>query len=165
MPLEIERKYLVVNEIWREHAVSQRRLRQFYLAQTDKAVVRVRVDDGHHAMLTIKSAAPGLSRQEYEYPLPVADAEAMMPLRRGSILEKTRFHVRHAGRVWEIDVYAGENTGLILAEIEIESEDAVVERPDFIGREVTGEPDFYASRLAVHPYGSWHSDGRQGAGA
>src|SRR5687768_1484600 len=154
MPREIERKFLVANDGWRVHADAGRRLRQAYLADTGRAVVRARVE-GTGAVLTIKSATPGLSREEFEYAVPVADAEALIELRQGSVLEKTRFHVRHAGRRWEVDVYDGDNAGLTIAEIELESEAAAVELPAWIGREVTGERRFYASALAERPYSSW----------
>ena len=154
MPREIERKFLVANDGWRVHADAGRRLRQAYLAETGRAVVRARLE-GTGAVLTIKSAEPGLSRQEFEYPVPVSDAEALIELRQGSVLEKTRFHVPHAGRRWEVDVYEGDNTGLTIAEIELESEAAAVDLPAWIGREVTGERRFYASALAERPYSSW----------
>ena len=154
MPREIERKFLVANDGWRVQADAGRRLRQAYLADTGRAVVRARVD-GAGAVLTIKSAGPGLSRQEFEYPIPVSDAEALIELRQGSVLEKTRFHVAHAGRRWEVDLYQGDNTGLTIAEIELESEAAALDLPAWIGREVTGERRFYASALAERPYNSW----------
>jgi adenylate cyclase len=154
MPREIERKFLVANDGWRAHADAGRRLRQAYLADTGRAVVRARLE-GAGAVLTIKSAAPGRTRHEFEYPVPVADAEALIELRQGSVLEKIRFHVQHAGRRWEVDVYEGDNTGLTIAEIELESEAAAVELPAWIGREVTGERRFYASALAERPFNSW----------
>ena len=155
MPLEIERKFLVENDGWRGQADAGRRLRQAYLAETDGAVVRVRIEDGARALLTIKSAAPGLSRQEFEYPIPPADAEALSALRQGAALEKTRFRVPHAGRIWEIDVYAGDNQGLVLAEIELDSEADEFEPPPWLGREVTGDARYYASRLSRNPFRSW----------
>jgi adenylate cyclase len=104
-----------------------------------------------------------LSRQHFEYPVPVADAEALIELRQGGVLEKTRFHVPYAGRRWEVDVYDGDNEGLTVAEIELESETAAVELPAWIGREVTGERRFYASALAQRPYGSWPPRERVGS--
>ena len=105
--------------------------------------------------MTIKSAKAGLSRSEFEYQLPVADAEALAELRQGSVLQKTRFRAPFAGRTWEIDVYDGDNAGLVIAEIEIESEDAKVEVPPWIGHEVTGEKRFYAAQLSQRPFRSW----------
>ena len=150
MPLEIERKFLVENESWRGRADAGRRLQQAYLAETDRTVVRVRIEDGRRAVLTIKSAAPGLSRQEFEYPIPPADAEALAALRQGAALEKTRFRVPHAGWTWEIDVYAGDNQGLIIAEIELASEADAFEPPPWLGREVTEDPRYKNRALAEH---------------
>ena len=152
MPVEIERKFLVESEGWRSHAESGRRLIQAYLADTERAVVRVRIEDGERAFLTIKSAIAGLSRQEFEYSIPAGDAQDLAGLRQGAVLEKTRFLVPYAGRQWEIDVYAGENTGLVLAEIELESETAEFERPPWLGIEVTGDARYYASRLSRNPF-------------
>lgn len=155
MPQEIERKFLVADDAWRAAADSGRRLRQAYLADTGRAAVRIRIEDDSRAFLTIKSATSGMTRQEFEYPLPLGDAEALLDLRQGSIVEKARFHVPHAGRRWEVDVYAGDNEGLIVAEVELESETAAAVLPAWLGREVTGEKRYYASALALHPFGSW----------
>ena len=155
MPQEIERKFLVAGDAWRSEADGGRRLRQAYLAETERAVVRVRIDGGVRAVLTIKSAAPGLSRQEFEYGLPLDDAEALIALSQGSVLEKTRYEVPYCGRRWEVDVYAGDNDGLVVAEIELESEAALVELPPWLGQEVTGDARYYASRLARTPFRSW----------
>lgn len=155
MAQEIERKFLVASDEWRAVAGRGMRLRQAYLAETDRAAIRVRIEEGGGALLTIKSAEPGLSRSEFEYPLPVRDAEALTELRQGSVLEKTRFHARHAGREWEVDVYSGDNEGLVIAEIELESERAKFELPGWIGREVTGEARYYAARLARQPFSGW----------
>jgi adenylate cyclase len=159
---EIERKFLVADDGWRSRADGGRRLRQAYLAETGRAVVRVRIEDGGRGVLTIKSAEPGLSRQEFEYALPLEDAEALIALRQGSVLEKTRFHVPHSGRRWEVDVYDGDNAGLIIAEVELESEAAAVEPPPWAGKEVTGERRYYASRLAQKPFRSWPAETEQG---
>lgn len=158
MPQEIERKFLVADDRWRRDAQAGRELLQAYLCETGRAVVRLRVVDGAEAFLTIKSAEAGLSRAEFEYPVPVADAQALMALRHGSMLAKTRFNVPYAGRVWEVDVYSGENEGLLIAEIELESGTERVKLPPWLGREVTGEARYYASRLAREPFRSWASD-------
>jgi adenylate cyclase len=155
MPLEIERKFLVATDGWRDRADSGRRLRQAYLAETERAVVRVRTEDGASAVLTIKSAEPGLTRKEFEYSLPLADAESLFELRMGALLDKTRFRVPHASRVWEVDVYGGDNLGLVLAEIELASETEAIELPPWLGREVTGERRYYAASLAQHPFAAW----------
>jgi adenylate cyclase len=155
MALEIERKFLVKDDGWRRGADEGRRLRQAYLADTGRAAVRVRIEDEARAVLTIKSADSGLTRQEFEYAIPLADAVALLALRQGSVVEKTRYHVPHAGRHWEVDLYAGDNDGLVLAEVEIESEAAAVELPPWLGREVSGEARYYASSLARRPFSAW----------
>ena len=161
MPREIERKFLVAADDWLGCADAGRRLRQAYLAETDRAVVRVRIEDDRAAFLTVKSAEAGLSRQEFEYPIPLADAQALLALRRGPVLDKTRHHVPHAGRVWEVDVYAGDNAGLVIAEIELSDEGEAIELPPWLGREVTGEARYYASRLALRPYSAWPEQARR----
>lgn len=155
MPQEIERKFLVATDAWRIASGPGKRLAQVYLAETEHAAIRVRIEDDASATLTIKSANPGLSRAEFEYPVPLSHARALADLRQGSALEKQRFKAEYAGRTWEIDVYSGENEGLVLAEVELASETAPVDLPDWVGREVTGEARYYASRLAKRPFGSW----------
>jgi adenylate cyclase len=152
---------LVANDGWRGKADTGHRLRQAYLAETDRAAIRVRIVDDASATITIKSANPGLSRQEFEYPLPLADAEALTGLRQGAVLEKTRYHAPHAGHDWEVDVYSGENAGLVVAEIELNDEAEVLDPPPWLGREVTGDARYYAARLAARPFLSWgHSSDR-----
>jgi adenylate cyclase len=155
VPTEIERKFLVSNDAWRVAADHGRRLRQAYIAETDHAVIRVRTEDDARGVLTIKSAGSGLSRAEYEYSLPLRDARELFQLRQGSVVEKMRFTVPHAGRVWEVDVYSGDNEGLVIAEVELESEADLVEQPDWAGHEVTGDPRYYAARLARSPFRHW----------
>ena len=162
MPHELERKFIVANDGWRAGADAGRAFRQAYLAETDYAAIRVRIIDGKEAVITIKSAEPGLSRSEFEYPVPLADAEALVKLRQGSELAKTRFRAPYAGRTWEVDVYAGENAGLVLAEIELENDTASVKLPSWLGPEVTGDRRYYAASLSRHPYRSWKSAERRG---
>lgn len=162
MPHEIERKFIVANDGWRAGADAGRDFRQAYLAETDHAAIRVRIINGKEAVITIKSAEPGLSRSEFEYPVPLADAEALAKLRQGSELTKTRFRAPYAGRTWEVDVYSGDNAGLVLAEIELENDTASVKLPSWLGREVTGDRRYYAARLSQHPYRSWTSAERRG---
>jgi adenylate cyclase len=160
VPREIERKFLVADDGWRAHADAGSRFLQAYLAETDKAVLRVRIVAGASAFLTVKSVEPGVSRQEFEYPIPVSDAEALISLRQDSLLEKTRFRVPHDGQTFEVDVYAGENEGLVVAEIELESENEAVAAPPWLGREVTGDARYYAARLARRPFRAWESADR-----
>jgi adenylate cyclase len=161
---EIERKFLVASDAWRRGADQGRRFRQAYLAETDRAVVRVRIEDDARGFLTVKSAKAGLSRAEIECPLKLTEAETLIELRQGSVLRKTRFHTAHAGRIWEVDVYCGENAGLVTAEIELASEEETVELPPWLGQEVTGTARYYAARLARHPYASWSEAERRQSG-
>ena len=155
MGIEIERKFLVKDDGWRALATGQARIRQAYLALGGKATIRVRVKDDRAATLTIKSRSAKLRRLELEYPIPVDDAEALIGLRRGAVIEKTRHLVPYAGATWEVDVFAGENAGLIIAEVELPHEDVRPELPPFVGAEVTGRAEYYNSGLATRPYGSW----------
>ncbi len=146
---EIERKFLVIDDSWRGQTEGIR-YRQGYLAPADAVTVRVRVG-GDTAVLTVKgrSDASGLTRAEYEFPLPIDDANEMIDrLCEGRIVEKTRYRVPHEGLVWEIDEFHGPHDGLVLAEIELESEDQVFEKPDWAGKEVTGDYRYYNAWLA-----------------
>ncbi len=160
MATEIERKFLLLNDNWRARADAGTALRQGYLSRVtgDNAMrssVRVRTD-GKHAFLNIKSATLGIRRQEYEYPLPLADAEAMLAeLCVGALVEKVRYHVRLGAHLWEIDVFSGDNAGLVVAEIELAHEDEPFERPDWLGAEVSDDPRYYNSSLADLPYCRW----------
>jgi len=149
MGVEIERKFLVVGEAWREEVASHSDIRQAYLAVNDRNTVRVRIKDTA-AFLTVKSAAPALTRAEYEYPIPVADAEALLALRSGRLIEKRRHIVPHGALRWEIDVFSGDLDGLVIAEIELPSEGTAFARPAWLGEEVTGEPRYSNASLATH---------------
>ena len=155
MPKEIERKFRVVSEIWRDRVKRSRTLVQAYVADTEKCVVRVRIEDDARAVFTIKSRGTHLARDEFEYPIPLADAEILMESRQGAILHKTRYDVDYDSFVWEIDVYAGENEGLVIAEVELRSETDEPPIPAFVGAEVTGQTRYYASELARRPYSEW----------
>lgn len=148
MGLEIERKFLLAGDGWRREVVAAKRLRQAYLAQNGRMVTRVRTIDGTRAFLTLKSVEPGISRAEYEYEIPVADAEELMGLRQGLVIEKTRHIVPAGDLAWEIDEFAGAHAGLVIAEIELPSEEAAVARPPWLGREVTGERAYTNAALA-----------------
>jgi adenylate cyclase len=155
MGVEIERKFLIKDGGWRNLATAQAHIRQAYLALGGKATIRVRIKDESAATLTIKSRAAKLRRLELEYPIPIADAQALIDLRRGAVVEKVRHIVPYAGATWEVDVFAGENAGLIIAEVELPHEDYRLEPPPFIGSEVTGRAEYYNSSLAGRPYASW----------
>jgi adenylate cyclase len=152
---EIERKFLVNCEAWRAQAAPGIRFRQGYLAGGGKASVRVRVE-GETANINIKSATLGVRRQEYEYPIPLADAHTMLEsLCDGRLVEKTRYCVTVGEHVWEVDVFEGENAGLVVAEIELDHEDEAFIKPDWAGEEVSRDPRYYNVYLAQHPYKEW----------
>lgn len=152
MAVEIERKFLVVGETWR---VGDPVLyRQGYLNPDKHRTVRVRIE-GEQAFLTVKGITRGFSRAEYEYEVPLSDGVDMLELVEGAIVEKRRWHVPHAGNVWEVDEFLGENKGLIVAEIELKQEDEQFETPTWLGREVTHEVKYFNSNLSDCPYKSW----------
>jgi adenylate cyclase len=155
MPFEIERKFLVRGDAWRGSATERYHIRQAYLASEGQASIRVRIKNKGGAALTIKSRTPKRRRLELEYAIPVLEAEALIALRCGSIIEKDRYIVPHAGKKWEVDVFAGENGGLVIAEVELQDEHEGVVLPPWVGAEVTGQAPYYNSVLAVHPFTGW----------
>jgi adenylate cyclase len=154
MGREIERKFLVASEQWRPAVTSSRTLRQGYLAIDGGNTVRVRID-GEQSWLTIKGRGQGMVRPEFEYAVPPDDARELLELCRGRTIEKTRHLIPCGHLLWEIDEFGGGNAGLVVAEIELPSENAEFPRPDWLGEEVTGEPRFLNANLAVHPYELW----------
>ncbi len=155
MAKEIERKFLVTSAAWREHVVREVDFRQGYLANNDRASVRVRVAAGQ-AHLNIKSATLGIERLEYEYPLPESEAHELLDhLCERPLIEKTRYYVEDVGQSWEVDVFAAENAGLIVAELELDHPDQPFERPDWLGKEVSDDPRYYNVMLVRHPYKDW----------
>ena len=154
MAKEIERKFLVKGDEWRRSASAGTRLRQGYLSDGGNAAVRVRIAEDR-AFITVKAARPGRVRDEFEYPIPVTDAEQMLALCTGAILEKTRFRIPEGRYVWEVDVYAGDNAGLVLAEIELDGEEATFGKPSWLGPEVTDAQQFYASKLSRRSFKEW----------
>jgi len=155
---EIERKFLVRSDEWRHQVTRQVRIRQAYLSCDGNASIRVRIKDDSTASLTIKARPAELGRLELEYPVPLAEAEAMIELRHGSIVEKTRYLVPCGDLTWEIDVFAGDNTGLVLAEIELDHEHRKIEKPSWIGEEVTAHSEYYNSYLVQKPFCTWPRD-------
>ena len=154
MAREIERKFLVASDAWRG-AGPGTSIRQGYLSLDPERTVRVRTSGGK-AWLTIKGLSRGAARDEFEYEIPVKDAEAMLDgLRVGPVLEKTRTRVPFGGRVWDVDEFRGENAGLVVAEVELDAEDEKVELPPWVGREVTDDPRYYNSNLAMNPWRRW----------
>lgn len=154
MAIEIERKFLVRGDAWRAQAHASHALAQGYLGG-DRCSVRVRVD-GDAAMLNIKSKVRGASRLEFEYAIPLADAEVMMRELAGAAVIKTRHLVHHAGHLWEVDEFSGVNQGLVVAEVELGSADEAFERPPWLGREVTEEERFYNASLVHTPFQQWN---------
>jgi adenylate cyclase len=155
MAYEIERKFLVRADSWRAAAGSPSSIRQAYLARNGAVSLRVRIKDDSAATLTIKSAAPEITRLEFEYAIPLADADTLLGLREGAIIEKHRYKIPQQGLVWEIDVFQGENQGLVVCEIELPHEDKVFEKPDWLGREVTSDPRYSNANLAMMPFRTW----------
>lgn len=149
MGLEIERKFLVCDRQFEQLAVGVRYMMQFYLSADPERTVRVRATD-ENGYVTVKGITRGFERNEWEYVIPRADALEMAHLRVGRVVEKTRYIVPAGnGLNWEVDVFVGELAGLTVAEIELPSPDTVFELPPFIGREVTGDPAYYNSSLAL----------------
>ncbi|MDN2709010.1 CYTH domain-containing protein [Janthinobacterium sp. SUN118] len=154
MGIEIERKFLLAGDAWRGLGQPVL-LRQGYLSSARERVVRVRIE-GEQAMLTIKGANVGASRGEWEYPIPLADAvELLDGLCEQPLIEKYRHRIEHAGMVWEVDEFLGANAGLVVAEIELASEDQPFEKPDWIGAEVSGDARYYNANLIRHPFSQW----------
>ncbi len=147
MAVEIERKFLVVNESFISMARGHKNLIQGYLSTDPERTVRVRINDDS-AWLTIKSLNHGATRGEWEYAIPVEDARQLIKLCGDNVIEKVRHYVDYAGLTWEIDVFGGSLAPLILAEVELTSEFQSVTLPPFIGAEVTGDPQYYNSNLA-----------------
>lgn len=155
MGIEIERKFLLKDDSWRQQADAGTRYRQGYLIGAKLASVRVRLE-GDKAFLNIKSMTLGVTRQEYQYPLPLDDAQAMLDsLCEKPLVEKTRYKIEHAGHEWEIDVFTGENAGLVVAEVELQSEQEPLSLPSWVGVEVSADPRYYNVNLVKHPYSKW----------
>ncbi|BBU60900.1 CYTH domain-containing protein [Methylosinus sp. C49] len=154
MGVEIERKFLVTRELWRPRNDGVA-FRQGYLSRAEDRVVRVRIAGGA-AFLTIKGRMSNVTRSEFEYPIPVEDAQIILDrLCERPLIEKTRYEEVFGGHIWTVDVFLGENDGLIIAEIELGSEGESFERPGWLGREVSGDPRYFNSELSKRPFGYW----------
>jgi len=155
MAVEIEHKFLVRDERWRREVERSVRMRQGYLTSDARCSVRVRVA-GDQAHLNVKSGTLGIQRSEYEYPIPLAEAEEILDtLCEKPLLEKIRHFVSHDQHVWEIDEFAGDNAGLIVAEVELSRIDEPFDQPDWLGADVSHDIRYYNSQLARHPYRTW----------
>lgn len=157
MAQEIERKFLVKDNSYREKAFSSSHIKQGYICSARGRTVRVRIRDGK-GYLTIKGASDssGISRYEWEREIPLQEAEELMLLCEPGMIDKTRFLVRVGQHVFEVDEFYGENQGLVVAEVELGSENEDFERPDFLGEEVTGQVKYYNSFLMKNPYTHWN---------
>lgn len=154
MGIEIERKFLLKNDVWRDLAEGVY-YRQGYLNSAMERTVRVRTIN-EKGFLTIKGVADGATRLEFEYEIPKDECNIMLDdLAEKPVIEKNRYKVDYKGLVWEIDEFFGENRGLIVAELELESEDQKFEIPEWVGKEVTGDPRYFNSNLINHPYTKW----------
>ncbi len=154
MGLEIERKFLVQGQAWRQPPEAQTRFSQGYLSRDPARTVRVRLA-GERAFLTIKGATVGATRAEFEYEIPPADAAQLLALCDGPVVDKIRHVLWVGGLCWEVDEFLGANAGLVVAEIELQSEDQAFERPAWLGAEVTGDARYVNANLAVRPYSNW----------
>ena len=150
---EIERKFLVTSETWKQGSQRQH-LCQGYLSRDPDRTVRVRIAE-ESAFLTIKGRPAGISRVEVEFPISLAEAQALLPLCLPPLIEKTRYTVNHAGMVWEVDEFHGLNAGLVVAEIELPSAVFPFARPDWLGIEVSQDPRYANSQLSVTPFSAW----------
>ena len=154
MGREIERKFLVKGDSWRGQAQGKR-YRQGYLSTVKERTVRVRTI-GDQGFITVKGISVGASRSEYEYEIPVADANEMLDrLCERPLIEKTRYKIPQDSVVWEVDEFEGDNRGLITAEVELKDENQKVSLPDWIGQEVTGDPRYFNSNLVAKPFTKW----------
>lgn len=155
MPQEIERKFLVKGE-YKSQAYAQSRITQGYISSARGRTVRVRIRD-EKGYLTIKGAsnASGTSRYEWEKEIPLNEAEDLLKICEPGVIDKTRYLVQSGKQVFEVDEFYGENEGLVVAEVELASEDESFVKPDFIGREVTGDVRYYNSQLMKHPFNEW----------
>lgn len=154
MGVEIERKFLVVNEDWKLQGPCTF-LRQGYICAEPGRVVRVRIDDDL-AMLTIKGKTSGIARGEWEYPIPVTDAEVLLnQICQHPLIEKKRYRIPHDGLLWEVDEFFGDNAGLVVAEVELTSETQAFSRPGWLGEEVSHDRRYANAYLFQHPFCSW----------
>jgi adenylate cyclase len=155
MPVEIERKFLVSGTKWRQ--ANGIRYSQGYLNYDRERTVRVRLTE-EKAFLCVKGISKGASRMEFEYEIPADEAQQLLKLSEGPVIKKVRHTVIHKGLKWEIDEFLDENSGLIIAEVELEAEDQIFERPEWLGQEVTDDPRYFNSNLAVTPYNKWRDN-------
>lgn len=156
MAQEIERKFLLSDVNWRPDVAGERYI-QAYLCESESLVARVRLIEDR-ALLTLKSNSAGMRRSEFEYSIPVADGQQLVGLCTGSAIIKTRYKLTIEGKLWEVDVFDGDNSGLVVAEIELEAEAETFARPGWLGKEVTEDPKYYNKNLSARPYSDWTAE-------
>ena len=154
MGLEIEKKFLLKNEDWKIHCTEGIQIKQGYLNSHIERTVRVRLSDGK-GKITIKGKTENITRKEFEYQIPYKEALSLIQLCETPIIEKTRFKVKLGNLTWEIDEFGGENVGLIIAEVELKSENQILNIPSWIGQEVSKDSKYYNSSLLTYPYKNW----------
>ena len=155
MAIEIERKFLVDKDKWQQfEKPAPMHLRQGYIFSDENKTIRIRVADDQ-AFITIKGSTTGMSRSEFEYTIPANEGVQLLDSFAVSELEKYRYNITFAGKLWEVDVFLGDNQGLLVAEIELDSEDEEFELPVWVTTEVTGDKRYYNSKLSTHPFKNW----------
>lgn len=158
MPIEIERKFLVNQEKWKNVSKGEGLFyEQGYILREAEKTIRVRMA-GEKGFLTIKGKTSGLSRAEYEYEIPLSEAQDLLENFCPSRLQKKRYKIKYKNNLWEVDEFLGDNEGLIIAEIELKSEGEHFEKPEWLADEVTGEKKYYNSELSIHPYKNWNHE-------
>lgn len=156
MMIEIERKFLVTSDVFKAESFKKTRITQGFLSTDPERVVRVRVK-GNQGFLTIKglSNTKGTSRFEWEKEIKLEEAESLLKICKKGVIDKTRYEVKVANHIYEIDEFFDDNKGLIIAEIELESEEETFEKPNWLGKEVTGDVKYYNSQLSIKPFNEW----------
>ncbi len=159
MAQEIERKFLVKDDSFKKQAFKSTRIVQGYLSSVPERTVRVRIK-GDKGYLTVKGIGneSGASRFEWEIEIPKQDAENLLKICEPGVIDKTRYLVKAGQHTFEVDEFYGDNEGLVIAEVELESEDQAFEKPDWLGEEVTGDPRYYNSMLMKNPYKNWKNN-------
>jgi len=155
MGVETERKFLVKKDLWNKVRKEGTRYRQGYMLRQEDKTIRIRLIEGDQGYITIKGKAQGISRPEYEYPLPEKDAEELLENFCDAVVSKKRYKINIEGKLWEVDEFLGDNEGLIVAELELKEESEQFNLPEWIDTEVTGDLRYYNSELSVNPFKNW----------
>lgn len=154
MAIEIERKFLVINSGWRKQVYHKKNIAQGYLSTNPERTVRIRISN-ETGIITIKGKSEGVSRAEFEYEVPLDDAQELMKLCERPVIEKVRNLVKFEGKIWEVDEFSGDNQGLIVAEVELVNEQESVPLPSWVGKEVSTEKKYFNASLIKDPYSQW----------